>query len=158
MTTKPLSDLARLTGVVTTAELLGAGLTQWRIAALVRTGELVALQRGVYVDAAAAERIGQISRGPFVTRALAALATTQPGAVISHHTAAQLHSLDLLTAPDEISITRAAGAGSRSGKAGVHVHAARLPAGHARPGYTAPSSGTAPVMASAGVARRGTNG
>jgi very-short-patch-repair endonuclease/predicted transcriptional regulator of viral defense system len=125
-----VSDLARLTGVVTTAELHSAGLSKAGIAALVRTGELIALVRGVYIDAAAAARIGQIPRGPLAIRALGVLATAEPGAVISHHTAAQLHGLDLFAVSEEVSITRAAGAGSRSGKAGVHVHAARLPAGH----------------------------
>ena len=49
----------------------------------------------------------------------------------SHHTAAQIHGLDLLDRPSAlVAITRSPGVGSRSGKPGAQVHCAELPATH----------------------------
>ena len=121
----------RLEGIATTRELLGGGLSPTRIRTLVRRGHIVSLGRGVYVTADLAERLRAVPTGEFVMQAAAALATDGVGSVASHHTAALIHGLDLLgTVPPVVTITRPPGLGSNSGKAGVHVHVARLPAAH----------------------------
>jgi hypothetical protein len=58
------------------------------------------------------------------------LATAAAGAVASHQTAAHLHGLDLLTEPRRVTLTRPPGRGSKTGKRGVHVHTAAMPASH----------------------------
>jgi very-short-patch-repair endonuclease len=65
--------------------------------------------------------------------ATAALAVTGPGAVVSHHSAALIHGLDLLGCGVEESVvlTRPPGTTSRkSGCPNVRLHVAALPAGH----------------------------
>jgi hypothetical protein len=60
---------------------------------------------------------------------MAALATFGPGTVVSHGTAAELHGLDQLTSGSRLTVSRPPGAGSRSSRPGILVHAAGLPAG-----------------------------
>lgn len=61
----------------------------------------------------------------------AAAAALGPDAVVSHQTAAQLHGLSMLGPPPAmLSVTRPPGVGSRSGRSGVRVHCAVLPAEH----------------------------
>lgn len=130
MSNMSLPDLGDLSWVVTTSELSRSGLSRKGIAFLVQSGELISLDRGVYIAAELAGRLKLLPGGETLIRASAALATSGPGAVISHHTAARLHGLDLLDAPPQVTVTRAPGEGSRSGKTGLHVHVARLPASH----------------------------
>jgi hypothetical protein len=125
-----LSDLGRFAWVVTTAELLRNGLTTDQVARLAANGDLTPVSQGVYITPTVAARLRQLSGGELLIRAAAALATSGTGAVISHHTAAELHGLDLLRAPPGVAVTRPPGQGSRSGKSGVQVHVARLPASH----------------------------
>jgi hypothetical protein len=123
-------DLGKLAWVVTYAELLRGGLSRARVNSLVRTGDLLSLDYGVYITKAVAAQLRQLSGGELLMRGAAALATSGAGAVISHHTAAQLHGLDLLSCPLGVAVTRPPGQGSRSGKTGLRVHSARLPASH----------------------------
>ncbi len=125
-----LFDLGKLAWVITTAELSRGGFSPKAIASLVHGGELISLDRGVYIPTEVAGRLKLLPGGEVLIRAAAALATAGPGAVISHYTAAQLHGLDLLDASPQVTITRPPDQGSRSGKTGVHVYAARLPASH----------------------------
>jgi hypothetical protein len=63
----------------------------------------------------------------------AALAVTGPGAVVSHHSAALIHGLDLFGrgADATVVLTRPPeSTSSRTGRPGVRFHAAALPAGH----------------------------
>jgi hypothetical protein len=124
------SDLGKSAWVVTRAELLRGGFSRARIKSLLRTGELISLEYGVYIAATVAAQLRQLSGGELLMRAAAALATAGPGGAISHRTAAEFHGLDLLKASPQVTVTRAPGRGSRSGKTGLHVHAARLPARH----------------------------
>jgi hypothetical protein len=130
VTDKVPADLGKLAWVVTYAELLRGGFSRARINSLLRIGELVSLQHGVYIAADTAAQLRQLAGGELLMRAAAALATCRAGAVISHHTAAELHGLDLLSTSLGVAITRPPGQGSRSGKTGVQVHAAMLPPGH----------------------------
>jgi Protein of unknown function (DUF559) len=125
-----LSDLGSFAWVVTTAELLRSGLSANQVARLAGNGDLTPVSQGVYTTPTVAAQLRQLPGGELLIRAAAALATSGPGAVISHHTAAELHGLDLLTTPPGVAVTRLPGQGSRSGKTGVQVHVARLPASH----------------------------
>jgi very-short-patch-repair endonuclease len=123
-------DLGKLAWVITRAELLRGGFSRARINSLVQTGALISLHYGVYVTEDAAMQLRQLSGGELLMRAAAVLATSGTSAVVSHETAAELHGLDLPRTPPEVAITRPPGQGSRSGKTGVRVHVARLPASH----------------------------
>jgi very-short-patch-repair endonuclease len=86
---------------------------------------------GVYATASVVEELRRVSGGDQVLRVTAALATVGAGAVASHQTAAVIHGLDLVGIPPPwVTITRPPGNGSRSGKSGVVVHCAALPAEH----------------------------
>jgi hypothetical protein len=66
-------------------------------------------------------------------RIAAALAVTGPGAVASHHSAAQIHGLDMLgrVQGEFVAVTRApGGSSSRTGREGIRLHIAALPAWH----------------------------
>jgi very-short-patch-repair endonuclease len=120
-----------LLGLATMAELLGSGIPPASLRARIRRGDLVAVSHGAYASAAVLRMVASLPAGDTVLACAAALVTTGPGAVASHHTAAAIHGLDLLgRPPSAIAISRAPGSGSRSGKQGVCVHTAELPAGH----------------------------
>ena len=126
-----LPGITKLAGIITTGQLLSSGLARHQMRTLIRRGDLIALDHGVYATADFAERLELLPNGPVILRAASALATAAPGSVISHHTAAQLHGLDLLGPPrSEVAITRPPGVGSKSGKPGVHVYTAKLPSSH----------------------------
>ena len=126
-----LPGITKLAGIVTTGQLLSSGLARTQMRTLIRRGDLIALDHGVYATADFAERLQLLPNGAVILRAASALATAAPGSVISHHTAAQLHALDLLGPPRlEVAITRPPGGGSKSGKPGVHVYTAKLPSSH----------------------------
>jgi hypothetical protein len=98
---------------------------------MVQRGELVRIGWGYYATADLAELIPALPGGRLFLPAAAAVAGLGPGAAVSHQTAALLHGLSLLgPPPDVLTITRPPGAGSRSGKPGVRVHSAALPAEH----------------------------
>jgi very-short-patch-repair endonuclease len=134
----------RLAGFNTTAELLARGVSRDRIREMLKKGDLVQIQRGSYVSAHLWGRLQLLSERTLIVRAMGALSTlSAAGSVISHQSAAQLHGLDLLLPPGQVSITRPPGAGSRSGRRGVHVHWARLPAGHAANRFAVPVTSVA---------------
>jgi very-short-patch-repair endonuclease/predicted transcriptional regulator of viral defense system len=131
VTTAALPASARLAGILTASELTAAGVTSADIRRLVRQGFLRPLGRGVYACASAVSAV----RGPAGEHALriaAALAACGPDAVGSHHHAAVVHGLDLLGQPPAaVAVTRPpTGTSSRTGRPGVHIHSAALPAGH----------------------------
>jgi hypothetical protein len=127
------SGPARFAGVVTTAELAAEGASASQIRCLVRRGTLLRLGYGTYAPAAlvAAEASGPEREHP--VRVAAALAVSGPGAVASHHSAALIHGLDMLgRIPHEfVAVTRPpGGTSSRTGRGGIRLHIAALPAGH----------------------------
>jgi hypothetical protein len=110
-------DLATLAesqhGVVTRSQLLGLGLSTALIDSRVRRGQLRLVDRGVYaVGHAALRREG---------RFLAAVLATGPGAVLSHHSAAELRDMRC-PHTDIIHVTTTAVVRSRPG---VVVHRTR---------------------------------
>ncbi len=116
--------------VLTTARLNAGGVPDAKIRRLVRQGVLVPVGHGAYV------RAKDVSNGPAADHALrlaAVLAIARPGPAGSHHSAAVIHGLDLLTPwrpGGAITVTRPVGLGSGTGRAGVHVHVAALPGEH----------------------------
>lgn len=122
---------SRFAGIMTTAELLQAGLSAAKIRRLARQGVLQPVGRGAYARAAVAAKVADAAGGQAL-QAAAALAVAGRGAVASHHVAAAMHGLDLLGRPPAwVAVTRPpAGGGSRTGRPGVWVHAASLPVRH----------------------------
>ena len=94
-------------------------------------GELLRIGWGYYATAELAELVPRLDVGALLLSAAGAAAALGPAAVVSHQTAALLHGLSLLGPPPKVlSITRPPGAGSRSGKPGIRIHCAALPAEH----------------------------
>ena len=117
--------------MTTAAELAAAGISPGQLRRLVHSGALLRLTRGGYVPAAAAaQRSDNAAEHELIAAAI--LAATSPGAVVSHHSAAMLHGLDLLgRASTTVALTRPPeSTSSRTGRPGVRIHAAALPAGH----------------------------
>jgi predicted transcriptional regulator of viral defense system len=131
MSTEYSSWNARLAGIVTAGQLREAGKSARQIRAMADGGKLVRLSVGTYATADLAELIPALPTGRLLLSAAAAVAGLGPSAVVSHETAALLHGLSLLgPPPDVLTITRPPGVGSRSGKPGVRIHCAGLPAEH----------------------------
>jgi hypothetical protein len=95
---------------------------------------MLPLGRGVYARGElAAALLRDEPRGERMLRLAAAIAVFGDGAVGSHHDAAVVHGLALLDRPpaDLVAVSRAPGlAGTRTGRAGVRLHIARLPSRH----------------------------
>jgi Protein of unknown function (DUF559) len=123
--------LSRRDGVATRVELLGAGVPEAQIRAMLRRGAIVALCPGAYAPA----RVVAAAEGdPVRMHALAASAAARSaGAVASHWSAAIIHGLDLLTRSPlgTVTLTRSPQRShSRSRRGGAVVHVAELPPGH----------------------------
>ena len=100
-------------GVVTTAQLLGAGFDDSAIARRVAKGWLRRLHRGVYLVGALETEL---------TRPAAALLAVGPNAALSHRTAAVLWELLPPRPADPIQITLLSA--NRRSRAGVEIHRA----------------------------------
>ena len=131
MTSEAMTGTLRLAGIVTRAELAARGVSRGQIRTAVLRGDLVSMGNGVYATASIVAELRGVEGADEVLRVTVALATVGAGAVASHQTAAVIHGLDLVGKPSPVvTITRAPGKGSRSGRPGVEVHAAALPAEH----------------------------
>jgi very-short-patch-repair endonuclease len=131
MTDDALRRLAGLEWFVSAADLTRAGFSRRQVETLISQRRLTSLAHGIYARTDVVRRVRLLPSGDVVLRAAATLATGGRGTVISHHTAARLHGLDMLDEPTgPVAITRPPGTGSRSGKPGTSLHVARLPAAH----------------------------
>src|SRR5215469_2051326 len=119
----------RVAGIVTTAELAAAGFSGARIRTLTRRGDLHQVRRGVYANGPRAREILAIADGRQLLQLAAAVAVAGPNAVVSHESAAYLHSIDLLCTPDVATLTCSPGRGWKA-RFGVRLHAMELPAEH----------------------------
>lgn len=127
-------------GVRTTAELLGTGLSAGQIRRMVRNGTLCSLRPGVYATAATVSALTRDPRderarqaGGQLLQVAATLAVTSSRSVGSHRSAALVHGLGLVgSGPKPVAeITKSPGdQGSYTGRRGVLVHIAALPAKH----------------------------
>jgi hypothetical protein len=117
-----------------------------RLRQLVRTGDLVALRRGVY---ARADSLASSAGDPARMHAFRVAAALLPGGALasaSHESAAILHGLDLLERPPEslVTLTRPPYVrGSRASGNDLKVHAATLSPGHVTKRYGLPVTSVA---------------
>jgi len=123
----PRSD--RVAGIVTTAELTAAGFSGTRIRTLTRRGDLYQVGRGVYANGPRARETLEFADGLQLLQLAAAVAVTGPGAVVSHESAAYLHSIDLLSKQDAATLTCPRHRGSNA-RLGIRLHGMALPAEH----------------------------
>jgi predicted transcriptional regulator of viral defense system len=143
---RPRVKAIRRSEVATTAQWAARGVSAERLRQLVRTGELVALRRGVY---ARAESLASSAGDPARLHAFQVAAALLPARALasaSHESAAILHGLDLLERPPEslVTLTRPPDArGSRASGSGLKVHAATLFPGHVRSHYGLPVTSVA---------------
>jgi predicted transcriptional regulator of viral defense system len=143
MTAKSSLPDWRLAGIRTAAELKAKGKSPDQITNLTHRGTLVRVRRGVYARGDMAAQVLSSPNGAQVLGAAAELLAVGPGAVASHESAAWIHGVDLLARPDrdmaasKVTLTRAPGH-NRSGRPGVRVHSAELPADHVTLEYGMP--------------------
>src|SRR5215469_6459380 len=122
-----MSGSSRLARVMTAAELAAAGVSRGQLRRLVRRGTLLRLGHGEY---APAEQVAAESRGragEHAVRAAAALARISSQAVVSHHSAALIHGIEMLGKPPAgtVALTGPPGATSRrTCRTGIRLHVA----------------------------------
>ena len=134
MTAKSSLPDWRLAGIRTAAELKAKGKSAAQISNLTRQGTLVRVRRGVYARGDMAAHVLSQADGAQLLGAAAELPAAGPGAVASHEIAARIHGMDLFApsadlATTGLTLTRAPGH-NRSGRPGVKIHSAELPAEH----------------------------
>jgi hypothetical protein len=129
MSAPEMPRTGRIAGIVTTAELTAAGFSDGRIATLTRRGDLWPVRRGVYARGARASEILAIADGRQLLELAAAAALTGPHATVSHESAAYLHSIDLLGAPDVATLT-CLPPHNWHARTGIRLHVADIPAEH----------------------------
>jgi hypothetical protein len=129
MTDPAVPQTGRVAGIVTTAEFTAAGFSDARIRTLIRRGDLHQIRRGVYANGPRAREILAIADGGQLLQLAAAMAVARTRAVVSHESAAYLHSIDLLSTPDVATLTCLPERGW-TGRLGVRLHAMALPAEH----------------------------
>lgn len=143
--------------VGTVAQWRAAGVSDARLSALVRTGQLVRLHHGVY---ATGTILAETEADPCRRHALqvAAVTAARPrGGVASHHSAAMIRGMDLLNRPPHGTVTLTVPPGTRTGRhrpSGVVRHAAHLPAEHVDTRFTVPVTTAARTVID--MARTGT--
>jgi hypothetical protein len=124
-----LARTLRSLGIVTTAELLAAGMTSSKIKVLAERGELISLRRGVYLRA---EHVRQQRASAANSRLLpiAAALAVVPDAIVSHQSAAELHGIALLGKPcPTVTLTGNPGC-DRHQRTGLRLHTASVPDRH----------------------------
>jgi hypothetical protein len=116
----------RIAGIMTTTELTAAGFSDGRIATLARRGDLYRVGRGAYANGPRAREILAIADGRQLLQLAGAVAVIGPSAVVSHESAAYLHSIDLLSTPDVATLTCPRGHNWHP-RSGVRLHVADVP-------------------------------
>jgi predicted transcriptional regulator of viral defense system len=129
MTDLVMPQTDRVAGIVTTAELTAAGFSDDRIRTLTKRGDLYRVCRGVYADGPRAYETLAFKGGLQLLQLAAAVAVTGKGTVVSHESAAYLHSIDLLSKQEAATLTCPPQRG-RNARPGIRLHSARLPAEH----------------------------
>jgi hypothetical protein len=141
------------TDIGTAATWRAAGISETRLARLVRDGELIRVRRGVYATAAILARAENDPRLAHAVEVAAVTAGTRKG-IPSHHSAARMHGLDMLRTPPAETVTLTVVPGTRTGQRGrssVIQHVAELPADHVAKLYGQPV--TSPARTVADIAR-----
>jgi hypothetical protein len=128
MSAPMLPERGRIAGVVTTAELVAAGFSDCRIRTLVSRGALYQVARGVYADGAKASDMLRYPDGRRLLTLAGAVAAVGPNAVVSHQSAAYLHTIDQLGKPEQTVVLTVPVTRGWTARAGVRLHAATVPA------------------------------
>ena len=129
--------------VGTMATWRAAGLSRTHLARLTQAGELVRIRHGVYATARIVAEAQADPRRGHALRVAAVTATRTRKSVASHHSAAQMHGLDLLSKPPDGTVTLTVPPGTPNGafgRAGTVHHAARLPDEHVIRLYGVPAT------------------
>jgi Transcriptional regulator, AbiEi antitoxin/Protein of unknown function (DUF559) len=120
-------ETRRIAGIITTRELLAVGVSERRIRTLVKAGDLHQVARGVYADGTKARDMLERRDGRQLLELAGAAAVVGTRAIVSHESAAYLHSIALLARANQAaSFTYPAGRGGRV-RTGVRLHTATLP-------------------------------
>jgi hypothetical protein len=128
MSAARLPETWRIAGIVTTSELVAAGISGCRIRTLVQRGDLQRVGRGVYANGAKAREMLDFADGRQLLELAATVAAVAPTAIVSHESAAYLHSIDLLARPDRAITLTYPPLRRGTVRAGVKLHAATVPA------------------------------
>lgn len=143
MTDRDISHTLSKMDIGTTARWRAAGLSVRQLYSLTRSGQLVKIRRGVYATGSVMARA---ESDPGLRHALDVVAvrdTRGDKGVASHHSAAQLLSLNLLYTPSPGSVTLTVPPGTRVSyyaRTGIICHAADLPDGHVTRLYGIPAT------------------
>lgn len=129
MTIRTQLNAVRNLDVGTAAAWHAAGLSKDQLDARVRAGDLVKIRYGGYATASA---VAAAKADPRLAHALqvAVVLGRTPGGVTSHHSAARMFGIDLLTKPPDETVTLTMPSGTRpgiSGRANIVRHRAELP-------------------------------
>lgn len=119
--------------VLTTQQLLAAGLSPSQIDRLTRRGILFSPRRGVHAPRAVVERASHNQAESEALRVAGAVAGIGMEPVASHRSAAIMHGLDLLSVSSGrvVTVTQPRqGVGNRSGYPGIRMYTAEIPADH----------------------------
>jgi very-short-patch-repair endonuclease len=122
---------------MTVAGWRDAGITENRLKALVRSGSLVRVRRGVYATRAAIDSAAVNPRRGHALQVAAVGSAVGRDAVASHHSAALVHGINLLKQPaGTVTLTRPpAKRTSRLRSDGIVFHTADLPPDHVTSRY-----------------------
>lgn len=131
VTKSDITDAVRKAKVASVAEWHAAGLTQAQLRSLARSGDLVRVWHGVYATRAAIEWTEASPARGHALLAMAARSALGEDSVVSHHSAALIHGLDLLPAASGlVTLTRPPTRRCNRAKSDrVVFHTAELPAG-----------------------------
>jgi len=112
-----------------------AGLTDAQIRALIRSGDLIRMRRGLYATRTWVAAGDGDEAHAHALLGYAVLRTLPRTAVVSHHSAARIHGMELLQAPGPEIVTVTVPPGTRSDPArrsNLIRHRASLPEAHTR--------------------------
>jgi predicted transcriptional regulator of viral defense system len=116
--------------MISAASLRATGQSAGQVRTLVRHGAIVPIGRGRYVSKAVSRQFATVPHSDHVLRCAAALADNGPEGVISHASAALIHTIDLIgDQPAEVTITSRNG-GRRGHRNGIHTYANAMPDQH----------------------------
>ncbi len=121
--------------LISAASLRAAGRSAGQVRTLVRHGAIVRIGRGLYVSKTVSRQFATVPNSAHVLRSAAALADNGPESVISHTSAALIHTIDLIgDEPADVTITSRNG-GRRGHRNGIHTYANAMPDQHIESKY-----------------------
>jgi very-short-patch-repair endonuclease len=137
VTQRDIPDAVRKSKVATAAAWQDAGISEYQLKTLVRSGRLTRVRRGVYATRPAIDYAAANPRRGHALQVAAVGSAVGRDAVASHHSAALIHGINLLSEPmGTVTLTRPPGKRtSRLRSDGIVFHTAALPPGHVMSRY-----------------------